>query len=768
MQGPRDKGRLFYTYLLSFLLILIVPVIFSSAVFSRARSILTQEVNRANELLLLQMKSYLDTIMGDVAQLTYIVANHGMLGGMLFESRPVSHDEYYRAYRIASDLFDYDTSSTGSTDVYVYLPKLDMVISSRGYFSTDNYQMTQRPLLDTDYHAWIGSFADVTRPRFRPAQSMDLAEVVHDTVAMVTPLPAWQRSGTPHGWLVVHIARDLFQRIFAETAWTPDSLQLVYHPQRGVIAASENVADIAEIEAVGARAFETGVLDRVRLGDTTYSARSLASDIVDLYYVSLVPGGLYAQRFAGLYRYTILALVVCVVIAGLLIYWMASVRYRPIHDLIALVKPDANGTLTLRSDEFALITGSVQSTMREDRRLRQEVTRSRPLLLQSYLRRLLRDGGQAPPAIHAQLRRFGFAFAHPSLHLALVELDQPNDVSREAVERYLTGCRHPAEVQVLTVSDLDGATGLLISAAHPDPALLAALLTQMKGSLEQHFGVTSAVGVSEAHPLHEISCLLREARAALAYRLVKGSSDPIRFPDVITTGHPYHYPLEEEIRLINSIRSGNAAAAGDILESLYADNFAQTRLSMDMARCLMFDLISTMIKTIESLHAGDQDAQFWARIQPVSRLTACRSLEQLQQEMQIILTEVCRHVRSRRTSHAQQLRQAIVEYLEQHSDERNLGPEAVAEHLQRNSAYLARFFREQFGIGISGYVKNLRIAKAKRLIETTELTVREIADRIGFADSNALIRGFKASEGVTPGEYKAALHPANGSQDGTA
>ena len=67
----------------------------------------------------------------------------------------------------------------------------------------------------------------------------------------------------------------------------------------------------------------------------------------------------------------------------------------------------------------------------------------------------------------------------------------------------------------------------------------------------------------------------------------------------------------------------------------------------------------------------------------------------------------------------------------------------VANHLQRNSAYIARFFREQFGIGISGYVKSLRIAKAKRLIETTELTVRDIADRIGFADSNALIRGFK-------------------------
>ena len=768
MQATRHKGRLFYTYLLSFLLILIVPVIFSTLVFGRARSILNQEAGRANELLLQQMKSYLDTIMSDVAQLNYIVANHGMLGGMLFESRPVSHDEYYRAYRVASDLFDYDTSSTGSADVYVYLPKLDMVISSRGYFSTANYQMSQRSLLDTSYHAWLGSFAGLTRPRFRPSQSMDLAEVVHDTVEMVTPLPAWQRSGAPHGWLVVHIARDLFQRIFAETAWTPDSLQLVYHPALGVIAASENVGDVAEIEAVGTRVLETGVLDRVTLGETTYAARALPSDVVDLYYVSLVPGALYVHRFAGLYRYTILALVVCVVIAGLLIYWLASIRYRPIQDLIALVKPDANGTLTLRSDEFALITGSVQSTLREDRRLRQELTRSRPLLLQSYLRRLLRDGGRTP-AIHAQLRRFGFTLAYSTIHLALVEIDRSGAVSREALERYLDGSRRPAGVQFATIPDQDGATGMLISTANPDSAPVTALLAALKGSLEEHFGVTSAIGVSEAHTLDEIARLLPEARAALAYRLVKGSSAPIRFSDVITTGHTYHFPLEEEIRLINSIRFGNAAAAADILESIYADNFAQARLSMEMARCLMFDLISTMIKTMESLHADDQDAEFWARIQPVSRLTACRSLERLQQEMQTILTEVCRHVRAGRTSHTEQLRQAILAYIEQHCDERNLGPDAVADHLHRNSAYIARFFREQFGVGISSYVKNLRIDKAKRLIETTDLTVREIAHRIGFADSNALIRGFKATEGVTPGEYKAAQHDAaNGTQGGVA
>ena len=757
MRGTRHKGRLFYTYLLSFLLILIVPVIFSTLVFGRARSILTQEAGRANELLLQQMKSFLDTIMSDVAQLNYIVANHVTLGGMLFETLPVSNDEIYRAYRVASDLYDYDTSSAGSTDLYVYLPRLDMVISPRGYTTTANYQMAQRPLLETGYDAWLGSFADLTRPRFRASQSMSLAAEVHDTVEMVTPLPALQRTGSPHGWLVIHIARDLFQRIFADTAWTPDSVQLVFHPEFGVIAASDNAVDLADVEAVGARVLDTGVLGRVTLGDATYTANALRSDVVDWYYVSLVPGGLYAQRFAGLYRYTILALIGCVIIAGLLIYWLASVGYRPIQDLIALVKPDANGTLTLQSDEFALITGSVQSTLQEDRRLRRELTRSRPLLLQSYLRRLLRDGEQPATTIAARLRRFGFAFAHEHLYLALVEIDPPAGVSRGSLEAFLDGQVQPTDTQLVTVPDLAGRTGLLVSTAERNVERVTAALADMKRQLEERFGVTSAVGVSEAHSLSDVAPLLSEARAALAYRLVKGGSDPIRYPDVVTSGPAYHYPLEDEIRLINSIKAGNEAEAGAILESIHAANFAQARLSIEMARCLMFDLISTMIKTIESLHAGDGDSQFWARIEPVSRLTACRSLEGLQQEMKAILAEVCRHVRSGRTTHAEHLRQAIVAYIEEHRRDRNLGPAAVADHVQRNSAYIARFFREQFGIGISGYIKNLRIAEAKRLIETTELTVREIADRTGFTDSNALIRGFKAQEGITPGEYKASL-----------
>ena len=205
--------------------------------------------------------------MSDVAQLNYIVSNHGTLGGMLYESRPVSHDEYYRAYRIASDLFDYDTSSTGSTDVYVYLPKLDMVISPRGYFTTANYQMAQRPRLDTGYRR----LARLLRRRHRTAFS-PFAE--HD--------PGRRRArhggdGHPVAGVAAHRHARMAGWSFTSSA-TCSGGSSRRPPGRPTRCSSSTTPSWASSprpttwstsprsRQAGARVLETGLLDRVTLG----------------------------------------------------------------------------------------------------------------------------------------------------------------------------------------------------------------------------------------------------------------------------------------------------------------------------------------------------------------------------------------------------------------------------------------------------------------------------------------------------------------------
>ena len=55
--------------------------------------------------------------------------------------------------------------------------------------------------------------------------------------------------------------------------------------------------------------------------------------------------------------------------------------------------------------------------------------------------------------------------------------------------------------------------------------------------------------------------------------------------------------------------------------------------------------------------------------------------------------------------------------------------------------------------------------ETRRLLKETDLTLREIGERVGIENQNTLIRTFKKAEGVTPGQYRGA-NQAMDSQNG--
>jgi AraC family transcriptional regulator len=54
------------------------------------------------------------------------------------------------------------------------------------------------------------------------------------------------------------------------------------------------------------------------------------------------------------------------------------------------------------------------------------------------------------------------------------------------------------------------------------------------------------------------------------------------------------------------------------------------------------------------------------------------------------------------------------------------------------------------------YVEQCRIEQAKSLIEVAEISLADIADRLGFSDQSHLTRRFKAIVGKTPAAYARA------------
>ncbi|PGS51674.1 response regulator [Bacillus sp. AFS041924] len=93
------------------------------------------------------------------------------------------------------------------------------------------------------------------------------------------------------------------------------------------------------------------------------------------------------------------------------------------------------------------------------------------------------------------------------------------------------------------------------------------------------------------------------------------------------------------------------------------------------------------------------------------------------------------------------------EYIAHHFIE-DISLEQVANYLKLNPVYFSKLFKKQTGETFSDYLMNLRIKKAKQLMENRELNLKEICYQVGYNDPNYFSRVFKKCTNESPKEYR--------------
>lgn len=78
----------------------------------------------------------------------------------------------------------------------------------------------------------------------------------------------------------------------------------------------------------------------------------------------------------------------------------------------------------------------------------------------------------------------------------------------------------------------------------------------------------------------------------------------------------------------------------------------------------------------------------------------------------------------------------------------------MSEDLCISSSYLSRIFKSVMGINCSEYLVNVKLDKARELLSTTNCTVKEISEKLGYASLSHFNRIFKEHFGCTPKQYK--------------
>lgn len=79
--------------------------------------------------------------------------------------------------------------------------------------------------------------------------------------------------------------------------------------------------------------------------------------------------------------------------------------------------------------------------------------------------------------------------------------------------------------------------------------------------------------------------------------------------------------------------------------------------------------------------------------------------------------------------------------------------EDLSEEFNVSASRLRQLFRKETEMPFGEYVRLQRLERARELLETTHLRVKEIGAAVGFGDQSFFNRAFKERFGLTPGEY---------------
>src|SRR5262245_12965711 len=85
----------------------------------------------------------------------------------------------------------------------------------------------------------------------------------------------------------------------------------------------------------------------------------------------------------------------------------------------------------------------------------------------------------------------------------------------------------------------------------------------------------------------------------------------------------------------------------------------------------------------------------------------------------------------------------------------------MAQSVNLSPSRLRYLFKMEVGIPPAQYLRAFRMERAKELLETTFLTVKQILHSVGLNDHSHFVRDFKKAFGLSPARYRMTLTMAD-------
>lgn len=200
-----------------------------------------------------------------------------------------------------------------------------------------------------------------------------------------------------------------------------------------------------------------------------------------------------------------------------------------------------------------------------------------------------------------------------------------------------------------------------------------------------------------------------------------------------------YFPVELEMRIIDSIKNGDVSDLSAAFSLLYTENAIRRALSKnDISKLLaMLQALFMRLNSDFEIAYGSDDI----------------SSDILLNQAQKHLLALCNHNCDEHISRQHELSIEIEQFICKNYFNSQLSLASVADHFGYTQSYLSRVFKQQTGQVFSSYVEKLRMRHAMELLTENKLPIYQIAEKCGYNSVQVFRRAFARAYGTSPSTY---------------
>ena len=86
---------------------------------------------------------------------------------------------------------------------------------------------------------------------------------------------------------------------------------------------------------------------------------------------------------------------------------------------------------------------------------------------------------------------------------------------------------------------------------------------------------------------------------------------------------------------------------------------------------------------------------------------------------------------------------------------------SIAERFWVNPSYLSRYFKTYMGINIVQYIRSMRIFYAKSLLQSSDMSIAEVAEMVGIKSASHFSKIFENEVGESPSKFRKSYFDRN-------